>query len=373
MKIALFTSGFTAAQLRLQPWLTLLEVGTRLQAAGHEVCVATDAAPSPGLPLPTHTFRTLAGTESRAIAAWLRDFAPDRTVVSVSPFSLATAGWHAALDPARSWAFLPYALYTRSEIARAWPHLLTADRWGFGRNLVVPPSVWRTRLARRFRGVLCQSQRTVDRLGPAVRGEYIPAGVELDRWCPDPSPGPDADPHIPFVFMGSPKAIRGFDVLLDAMRRLPAEVRLRLLARGLDGTDAASLRDRLAAAGLAAQVAIVGGWLPQEALVAEIRRARAVVLPFVLVPSELPVSVPQTIACGTPVIVTDIDGLPGAAGTAGLVVPAGDAAALATAMDALCRDPARRRTLRAACTFERERLLDWDAAALQWTARLEED
>lgn len=374
MRVALFSSGFTAAQLRLQPWLTLGEVGRRLQAAGHEVCVATDAADAADLPLPARRFSSLAGTASRAIADWLRDFAPDRAVVSVSPFSLATAGWHGALRRDASWAFLPYALYEHGEMAAAWPHLIRADRWGFGRNLLVPGPVWRSRLRRRFRGVICQSRRTARRLGDSVTTNVIPPGIELANWTPADAPDAGERPRErPFVYVGSPKAIRGFDVMLDAFALLPDGPRLRVLARGASVGDEAALRSRLAARGLADRVEVRGGWLDAAGLAREIRDATAVLLPFVLVPSELPVSVMEVVACGTPVITTDIDGLPEAVGAAGRVVPPGDAPALAKAIRELAELPAHATTLRRACLARRRRYHDWSEVAGMWTRLLEED
>lgn len=366
MKIALFSSGFSAFQLRLQPWLTMLEVGWRLQMEGHEVCVATDGEATPETPLRTQRFPSLAGTESGAISAWLRKFAPDCAVVSVSPFSLATAGWHSTLNPRTSWAYLPYAMYNGPEMAAAWPHLGRADRWGYGRNLLVPGAVWRACLKRRFRGVICQSHRTADRLGQRINASVIPPGLDLDRWCPAPRIYRMPEGRLPFLFLGSPKAIRGFDVLLKAMALTPKDIRLRVLARGLEPAQEAEVRSRLDVLGLTDRVDVRGGWLSQEDLVREIRQAAAVVLPFVLVPSELPVSVMEVIACGTPVITTDVDGLPEAVGAGGVVVPAGDATALASAIESLATTPQRLAALRAACMNRREKYTGWAAVAAEW-------
>lgn len=372
MRTVFFSSGFDAAQLRLQPWLTFLEVGLHMKAAGHEIWIATDGAGVGELPFPVRRFSSLRGTASAEIASWVSSFKPDRVVASVSPFSLATAGWHGALNQKTAWAFLPYALYNGGEMTRAWQHLTPEDRIGYGRNLAVPTGLWRRRLARRFRGVICQSRRTINRLGPCIRGESIPPGVDLATWCPTPCETTDASSGKPFLFVGSPKSIRGFDVLLAAMKHLSPDIRLRVLARGIEPKDEVKLRHRVANLGIAGSVEVRGGWLSREDLANEIRRAAAVVLPFVLVPSEIPVSVMEVIACGTPVIVTDIDGLPEAAGPAGLVVPPGDAAALAGAMKKLSDDPARLRSLREGCGIQRGRYTGWGDVARQWTARLEE-
>src|SRR5690606_11417799 len=53
----------------------------------------------------------------------------------------------------------------------------------------------------------------------------------------------------------------------------------------------------------------------------------------------------DAMACGVPVVATDGGALPEVVGGAGVIVPAGDAAALETAIAALLEDPARGRLL----------------------------
>jgi glycosyltransferase involved in cell wall biosynthesis len=86
----------------------------------------------------------------------------------------------------------------------------------------------------------------------------------------------------------------------------------------------------------------------------------------VLVPSELPVSVIECIACGTPVIATDIDGLPDAVGAAGIIVRSGSATELAGAMRDLATDTLRVEQLREHCIESRKHMRDWIAVGLEW-------
>ncbi|MBW3653432.1 MAG: glycosyltransferase, partial [Actinobacteria bacterium] len=86
---------------------------------------------------------------------------------------------------------------------------------------------------------------------------------------------------------------------------------------------------------------------------------------FVL-PSEregLSFAVLEAMGHGLAMVVCDGPGNPEAVGEAGIVVPAGDVGALAAALAALARDPARRAVLadaareRVAAQFTRERML----------------
>jgi glycosyltransferase involved in cell wall biosynthesis len=314
------------------------------------------------LPFPTQRFQSLRGTETANIASWLRIHQPDACVVSITPFSLATAAWHEALNPQTTWGFLSYALYNPSELTQAWKHLGGSDRSGYGRNLLVPSRFWRNRLARRFKGVLCQSQRTKDRVGPGIRCEVLPPGIDSSFWAPaETTESSDTD----FLYVGSMRSIRGCGVLLEAMRRTQ-DARLNILARGLPPAEVTHLQGRLEAMGLATRVQVRGGWLSPQELRDEVRRAVAVVLPFVLVPSEVPVSVMEAVACRTPVIVSDIDGLPEAAGGAGLIVRPGDPGSLAHAMNEITGSSGQRQALRSACAGQAGRYSDWSTVSRQW-------
>ena len=399
MRVIFFCGGFSVSNLRLQPWLTLSEVGQRLAARGHDVMLATDCSEDAAeLPVPVQVFPSLRGTHSSDILRWLEARTPDRVVTSVTPFSLATAAWHGQLSRGKAWGYLAYALYSGREFKTAWPYLTPRDRWSYGRNLLVPGWLWCRHLRQRFAGVICQSGRTAQRLGlkntsltpsegerarlrethsalchlPSAVSEttcIIPPGIDLNAWRPaePPAQKPSSDT---FLYLGSARPIRGYTVLLEAMKRLPGHIKLRVLARGLNSAGEGELKRGLEACRLTDRVTVIGGWQTAEQLKAEIQSALAVVLPFVLVPSEVPVSVLEVIGCGTPVIVTDIDGLPETVGGAGVVVPPADATRLAEAMLALADGPRKVAALRQACLRRRETFRDWDAVAEGWAAAL---
>jgi glycosyltransferase involved in cell wall biosynthesis len=75
----------------------------------------------------------------------------------------------------------------------------------------------------------------------------------------------------------------------------------------------------------------------------------------------------EAVACGTPVVVADIDGLSEAAGPAGLVVPAGDAGALAAALRRLHAQPTLLAGLRAAALVQRATYASWEDVAARWS------
>lgn len=373
MRIVFCVYGYGPDVERLQPWLTVHEVAAVLIAAGWEVHLLTDAKELPTLRgLRHHWVRTMRPSNAQEVRAILDEIDPDRIVVLSTPLNLMLAGWYRFVSR-KLIAFLSYPFYSYAELFRALPHLRREDYITYGRHALVPRFLWAGTLRKYFSGVIAQSNRTAHRVaaaaGPAVAAYGLCAGLDLDFWTPADNAAPGEHAATRFLYVGSAKAIRGFDVLLKAFRRLQGQaVELRILARGATSDEVDALQHRVErhVGSMRGCVDIVGGWMDRERYRDEVRAADIVVLPFVLVPSELPVSVIECIACGTPVIATDIDGLPEAVGGAGVIVRSGSVATLAAAMRDLAADPARRSALRERCIDARKRMLRWPDVGREW-------
>ena len=169
-------------------------------------------------------------------------------------------------------------------------------------------------------------------------------GVEIDAERPE-APTGDGEPYL--LFAGRFVEKKGIGVLIDAVRALEAEGRcVRLLLVG-DGPAAGELRQ--AAAGL--KKASFRGWLPNRELRGLMRRALAVCVPSVEAASGdaegLPNVVLEAMAEGAPVVASRHAGIAEAvedSGT-GLLVPPGDAAALAAALRQLIDAPEMARAM----------------------------
>ena len=86
---------------------------------------------------------------------------------------------------------------------------------------------------------------------------------------------------------------------------------------------------------------VLPGYVPQEDLPALLSGALAFVLPSWYEGFGLPVL--EAMACGTPVICSNVSSLPEVAGDAALLFDPQDTAALAQAMARVCAEPALRR------------------------------
>ncbi|MBI5655854.1 MAG: glycosyltransferase family 4 protein [Geobacter sp.] len=377
MRIAFCVYGFTADVTKLQPWLTILHVANYLSEHGWDVHILTDADTGNFLDgINIHVIDSLRATNKEQVWRMLNVIGAECCVVLTTPLNLVSSGWYQYL-PKRLVAFLSYPFYTNSELLRALPHLTLEDIKTYYRHALIPRVVWAGNLRRYFKSVVAQSPRTANRVADAASAEMmryaIPAGIDLDVWKPC-----DLKPELPvgntrYLYLGWTKAIRGFDVLVRAFRDIAGpDTELLVLARGATDEELAMTQHRLAAAGLDKSVRFIGGWMSQEDLRSEISQASVVVLPFVLVPSELPVSVMECIACGTPVIGTDIDGLPDAIGKAGMVVRSGSVGSLSEAMLLVHKDREALARMRAACVESRNNMMSWRQVSAEWMQILQE-
>jgi glycosyltransferase involved in cell wall biosynthesis len=175
------------------------------------------------------------------------------------------------------------------------------------------------------------------------------------------------------LYLGAASELRGFFQFLDAavlLAREHPDAVFRALLRGatdrqmdeiVRGSIPASLRERFT---------FLGGWLEPRSLRAEISKAHAVVLPFVLVPAELPLSVMEALACGTPVITTNLAGLPNVVGSCGLVVEPGDTRGLFSAMRVLQEDKRTLSAIERRCRTYSEAPRGWLDAVVEWESLL---
>jgi glycosyltransferase involved in cell wall biosynthesis len=123
---------------------------------------------------------------------------------------------------------------------------------------------------------------------------------------------------------------KALDLLLDAVavvRRDWPELRLVLVGRRAD--EATRVEDAARARGVPV---VMPGYVPDDDLTALLRGAAVVVVPSLDEGFGLPAL--EALACGAPLVTTRVGDLPEICGDAALLVPPGDAAALAGALGA---------------------------------------
>lgn len=188
-------------------------------------------------------------------------------------------------------------------------------------------------------------------LTPFARDRFVAGGLQADRihvrpnfLDRDPGAGEHRGDHA--LFVGRLTAQKGVRTLVEAWRRLGGRVPLRIVGDGeLDA----------AAAGDVPGVEWVGR-LDHDAVLAEMRGARALVLPS-LSYENFPVTVVEAYATGLPVIASRIGGLPGIVrdGVTGLTFEPGSPDALAATVAEAWQNPAALRRMGVAGRQEYER------------------
>ncbi len=182
-------------------------------------------------------------------------------------------------------------------------------------------------------------------------------GLDFAR-LPSPPPsrpardGSDATDPVIFLSVGRAVEKKGYDDVLDALARLPAELQWRLVHIG-GGERARALAARASALGLSPRITWMGAQ-PQERVLAEYRRADLFVLASRIagdgdrdgLPNVLMEAQSQGLAC----ISTRVSAIPELIDheATGLLVPPGDPAALAAALQRLAGNPKDRARLGAA-------------------------
>lgn len=185
--------------------------------------------------------------------------------------------------------------------------------------------------------------------GTAGRIACLPNAVPR----PAASAGSRHDGQVHVLFLGRVGAAKGVPQLVSALAAI-ADLGWTATIAGDGEVDAT--RARVAELGLADRIRVTGWAGPAEA---EALLAAADILCLPSLEENLPLSVIEGMAAGLAVVATPVGAVPDiiADGATGLLVPPGDAEALAAALRGLIADPALRQRLGAAAmAFHRERL-----------------
>ena len=168
--------------------------------------------------------------------------------------------------------------------------------------------------------------------------QLIPHGVDISRFQPCPLPAAEA---LRLLAVGRLVEKKGFSVLLAALELLDIPFTLRIIG---EGPERDRLQATIDACGLQDRVSLCGP-MTHAQLPAEYAAAHVVVVPSIMDRSGdrdgLPNVVLEAMASQRPVVASDIAAIASAVrhGETGLLVPPGDAGALATALRTVAGQP----------------------------------
>jgi len=246
-------------------------------------------------------------------------------------------------------------------------HHVLALETGLGADAAARYAALERKLLPLCRGILCPSPRSA--------ADVAAYGVPSDRIAVVP-PGTDpaADIAAPIEHAGPVRLLtvatltprKGHRLLIEALAALDRRDWHLTAVGSLERDDdtVAAVRALIDEHGLASQVDLVGE-RPPEQLSAAYRAADLFVLPSYY--EGYGMAYAEAMAHGLPIIGTDAGAIPETVpAAAGILVPAGDRAALTRALDRLIGDGALRRGYAAGARAAAAGLVDWALTARNW-------
>lgn len=208
----------------------------------------------------------------------------------------------------------------------------------------------------------------------AWKTERIPIAVDLEVFRPDRKIGSQTReayklPKRTILFVGvldGAHWYKGLEYLLEAMKEVRKNVDVHLLVVG-DGDRRIHFERLTERLGLGSNVSFVGSF-PDRDLPRFYNTSDCLVMPSVSHTESFGIVLAEAMACGTPVIASDVGGLSDTVGDAGFLVQPRDVNALSEAITRLLTDSDLRARAARRC-LERARLhFSWKKVALQYEA-----
>lgn len=359
--VVFVANGFVKDNVRLQPWRYVYELAMH-KAKTARVIVITEGATEAlltnwGVNLDVVETNLLSIKRQSQLADYIDSLSANEVWWSTTPRTIAYRKVLKRLN-CHKVAFITCPLYRWSELMRASmagvPYVQSKALWS---QRLIPRFIFRSMLnSHIFNHVVVQSHNNYTILEQhGVKPDklsILPVGIDVE----------DAEPidesvtaritasysktegETVFLYLGALRPIRGFDALLKAFPavvKANPQARLLVLARGADDKKCANYRHQFEQQGIAENVSIIGGWLEKDEVRAYIELSDIVVLPFVLVPSDIPIAALEALARGKPVVVSNVDGLPELAQGRGEVIEPLNTAKFSSALVSLASNPAQ--------------------------------
>jgi phosphatidyl-myo-inositol dimannoside synthase len=388
MNISFCCHGFSRDNLNLMPWRYIHDLTDGLKRSGHHVSVLSINADSHNVEEMIEGIKVYHIKASDLFKNGIEKLmSADCIVWSSSPL---TAFYNRKLRSIRKPFILLYTgpFYSIRDVLRAhingvpWKQLATHYK-----NALISLRYTAHLINADFiKSVVVLSRRNHDILGEMIlerqKIKVIPPGfifkstenMQISRETQRGSLSlPPRDKII--IYLGSLYEIRGINILLKAfsrIRNMHENVSLLILARSESEHEVETLAKQVEQLGIAQKTVIKSGYLDNDTVQRYLSASDIAVLPFVLVPSDMPVAALEAMALGKPVITTDIDGMKEMVQDRGILVKPGSVAELSQAIQRLIQDDHLYSTASSNCLEYMARYPSRDEVSKQFIALFED-
>jgi glycosyltransferase involved in cell wall biosynthesis len=364
MKVTILSSGFEPRFERLQPQRTLLEMGHQLERLGHTVSLISDGAGSLpkrdkvlGLPVQRIlSVQRFYRHENPALLDMISTERPNLLLWHLSLSSLLHQDLRLPFEQTSA-GILTSPIHRPRQILELGLNKISSNLDLVSvqlAGLLLPGTLIKKAITRsRWKGIITLSKATRDYLiehgipgeqlkvvPPGVSPAWLEQNLALGRRRELRDRYEFGTGDFVITYMGSPAPVRGLFTLLDAVESASQDhpnLKLMVLSRRTPdqwSRETARLEDLISKPGLEGRVHLVDGFLAEQDLIDHIQASDAVCLPFEMIPSDVPLSVLESMALGKAVITTDIGCLPELVGNEqGFLTRKGSKVSLAKQLD----------------------------------------
>lgn len=379
MRIVFISSGIVEGNKRVQPWNYLLQGANALRQNGHQVCFLSDGSTSE---ISDGNFDLFSVSRVPSLREWplfenselvrqLREQKPDLIFLHVGLTNLLRLRTYQKISLPLVGVFTS-PIYNINDLIHlgisrlvrnrglSAVHVLGAlipslmvrraiEESGF-KKLIVECET--TRLALIEKGV---RKNHLQIIRPVIGQSWFQVAKSISN-CAHlrESFGFEPDDFIVGYF-GSPSPLRGLETLIRAVHKAAQanpRIKLLILSRILNKVnqkDADESFEMIKKNHLEPRTRTVTAILPQEQLIEYLYACDTVALPFELVPSDVPMSILETMALGIPLITSNVACIPEMVPNgAGICVPPRDMSSMVDAIQTLANDLRLRQSLAAA-------------------------
>jgi len=389
--ILLITYDWAPGRTQLMPWRTIFEVAARMRTKGINATILSINKRTKNEQCKLYEDNNVPVVISNNL-----HINPDQLCEhpvhgsAVPDIVFFPITWKSAFKGNKRWpklatptiAYHGSAHYRLIDIARSYRYMTLRELFPYVLDATVPTKVLVNALKNRaINGVICMTNYNKNKLvengWPDALISTIPPGINKEEKSNTPisenftSLFKKNNPT--FVFIGNALPIRGFETLIDAVQivlKRNTRIKIICLVRSDPGNELA-LNKKILIKKLSGEIIrkhffIIKRNCSRDEIQFAIKHSLAVVMPFLLVPSEIPLGILETMKEGGVVITTNSGGTSSFVGKSGLIASPADPKSLSNQILLLLQNTDLEQKKRLLALHKMQSHPNWDEVGDMW-------